>query len=217
MSESKIIEIIGVTSGRASDINLCVEQKACVLLSGEPGAGKTTLLKMMNGLVEPDQGRVLLFNQDIKSLSQYRLLALRQFVSYLGFPRGLVENWTGYQNLCLPLKYHWNMDDHACDKRIRETEVYLGPVRELLGYPVSWLDNEAQRFLTVFRSLVIRPRLLLLDPDEMKLSKPGLLESILGYLFDTQTTAVIADSIYLKNCHMDRFRRFDLYSAGGTP
>ncbi|WP_321495175.1 ATP-binding cassette domain-containing protein [uncultured Desulfobacter sp.] len=217
MSESSIVEITGVSLKSTHEIHLCVEQADRVLISGGEGSGKTTLLKIMNGLVEPEKGKVMLFNNDIRSLSQSGLLKLRQNISYLGFPQGLLENWTVYQNLSLPLKYHWNMDDHGCDRRIEEIEQYLGPIRELLGYPVFWMDSETQRLLTVFRGLVIRPRLLLLDPDEMKLSKPGQLDGILQYVTRTQTTTVITDSIYLKSCAMETFRTFNLTPGGEMP
>lgn len=217
MSESTIIEITGVCLKSAHEIHLCVEQGDRVLISGGAGSGKTTLLKIMNGLVEPEKGKVMLFNNDIQSLCQSELLKLRQHISYLGFPQGLLENWTVYQNLSLPLKYHWKMDDHACDERITETEQYLGPVRELLGYPVFWLDNETRRSLTVFRGLVVRPRLLLLDPDEMNLTEPKQLDGILQYIAKTQTTAVITDSIYLRNCAMEMFRTVHLSTSGEMP
>ena len=91
MPESNIIKIDGVTLNGGTPIHLCVQQGGHVVITGAPGSGKTTLLKIMNGLVEPGTGNVMLFNRDINSLSQSALLRVRQQISYLGFPRGLLE------------------------------------------------------------------------------------------------------------------------------
>ena len=61
------------------DLNLKIEQGEFVSIVGSSGCGKTTTLKMVNGLIEPTSGSVLVNNEDIQTKN---LIELRRGIGY---------------------------------------------------------------------------------------------------------------------------------------
>ena len=59
--------------------NLTVPKGAFVTIIGSSGSGKTTVLKMVNGLVTPDSGRILIKGEDMRQMD---LIALRRQIGY---------------------------------------------------------------------------------------------------------------------------------------
>ncbi|MFN5919813.1 MAG: ATP-binding cassette domain-containing protein, partial [Bacteroidota bacterium] len=55
-----------------NDVSIEVKQGECVGLLGPNGAGKTTTFYMVVGIVKPDEGRVMLDNDDITQLAMYK-------------------------------------------------------------------------------------------------------------------------------------------------
>ena len=61
------------------NFDLTVPQGAFVTIIGSSGSGKTTVLKMVNGLITPDGGRILIKGQDMRQMD---LIALRRQIGY---------------------------------------------------------------------------------------------------------------------------------------
>src|SRR4051812_50060173 len=80
--------------------NVSVEVGAgeCVALIGESGAGKTTLLRCFNRLVDPDQGRVLVGEIDVRELDPF---VLRRRTGYVPQDGGLLPHWRAHRKLRL--------------------------------------------------------------------------------------------------------------------
>ena len=62
-----------------NDVDLAIEEGAFVAIIGSSGCGKTTLLKMVNALVMPDEGEVLVHGQATSSVDP---IELRRTVGY---------------------------------------------------------------------------------------------------------------------------------------
>ena len=56
-----------------AELTLDVPEGAIVMLIGPSGCGKTTILKMMNRLIEPDTGRILLDGEDVTDVNADQL------------------------------------------------------------------------------------------------------------------------------------------------
>src|SRR5207302_6166595 len=81
-----------------SHLNLIVEAGETLVLLGRSGSGKTTALKMVNGLIQPSQGEVLV---EGKATTAWDLVRLRRRIGYVIQDVGLFPHFTVGQNVGL--------------------------------------------------------------------------------------------------------------------
>jgi len=139
-----------------SNINCEIAKGEFVTLLGPSGCGKSTLLRCIAGLTPVDSGQILLDGQDIVPLSPQKRAIGMVFQSYALFPNMTVE-----QNVAFGLKMQKvNPDDSH--KRVIEA-LKLVELHDFASrYPHQLSGGQCQR-VALARSLVTRPRLLLLD------------------------------------------------------
>ena len=153
------------SSGIAVDkLSLDIFEGEFFALLGPSGCGKTTLLRMLAGLEAPDSGRILLDGKELAGAPPHRRPVNMMFQSYALFPHLNVEN-----NVAFGLK----------QDRLSRTEIAARVARmlslvRLEGYekrrPHQLSGGERQR-VALARSLVKRPRVLLLDEPLAALDK----------------------------------------------
>jgi putrescine transport system ATP-binding protein len=133
-------------------------------LLGPSGCGKTTLLRMLAGLETPDSGRILLDGRDLAPIPAYRRPINMMFQSYALFPHLDVEN-----NVAFGLK-----QDRLPKSEIASRVAHMLALVQLEGYgrrkPHQLSGGQCQR-VALARSLVKRPRVLLLDEPLAALDK----------------------------------------------
>lgn len=141
------------------DINLHIAAGSFTTVIGQSGSGKTTLLRLMNGLAQPDSGRVLVRGQD---LAQADLVQLRRSIGYVIQESGLFPHMSIRANIAYVLTLlKWSPE------RIRQRmEELLGIVHltpDLLPrYPHQLSGGQRQR-VGIARALAARPDLILMD------------------------------------------------------
>ncbi|MFT0867951.1 ABC transporter ATP-binding protein [Pseudomonas sp. CAM1A] len=138
------------------NIDCQIERGEFVTLLGPSGCGKSTLLRCIAGLTPVDSGRILLDGQDIVPLSPQKRGIGMVFQSYALFPNMTVE-----QNVAFGLRMQKVKADES-QARVREV-LDLVELGSFAGrYPHQLSGGQCQR-VALARSLVTRPRLLLLD------------------------------------------------------
>ena len=138
------------------DIDCQVERGEFVTLLGPSGCGKSTLLRCIAGLTPVDSGRILLDGQDLVPLSPQKRGIGMVFQSYALFPNMTVE-----QNVAFGLRMQ-KVKPIDTQTRVREALELVELVRFAGRYPHQLSGGQCQR-VALARSLVTRPRLLLLD------------------------------------------------------
>lgn len=139
-----------------NDINCQIERGEFVTLLGPSGCGKSTLLRCIAGLTAVDSGRILLDGNDLVPLSPQKRGIGMVFQSYALFPNMTVE-----QNVAFGLRMQKvNSDDSQA--RVREVLQLVELQDFARRYPHQLSGGQCQR-VALARSLVTRPRLLLLD------------------------------------------------------
>nr|WP_294977387.1 ABC transporter ATP-binding protein [uncultured Pseudomonas sp.] len=138
------------------NIDCRIERGEFVTLLGPSGCGKSTLLRCIAGLTPVDSGQILLDGHDIVPLSPQKRGIGMVFQSYALFPNMTVE-----QNVAFGLRMQ-KVPAAESAQRVREVleMVELGPLNS--RYPHQLSGGQCQR-VALARSLVTRPRLLLLD------------------------------------------------------
>ncbi|MEN2428133.1 osmoprotectant ABC transporter ATP-binding protein OsmV [Chromobacterium vaccinii] len=135
------------------------EGEICVLL-GPSGCGKTTTMKMINRLIEPTSGKVLIGGEDTAGIDT---VTLRRHIGYVIQQIGLFPNMTIEENITVvPRMLGW--DKKRCRERARELMhmVALDPDRFLQRYPREMSGGQQQR-IGVIRALAADAPVLLMD------------------------------------------------------
>ena len=137
-------------------VDLVVQEGEFVTLLGPSGCGKSTLLKMVAGLLEPTEGRLLLWRKPVAQLEQsQRKLA---FV----FQAPTLMPWASVAaNVRLPLDLAGVARSEA-DGRVAEALSLVGLTRFAAALPRN-LSGGMQMRVSIARSLVVHPNLLLMD------------------------------------------------------
>ncbi len=150
----------GQTFNAVDNVNLNVpEGEMCVLL-GPSGCGKTTTLKMINRLIAPTSGKILINGEDTSALDT---VTLRRNIGYVIQQIGLFPNMTIEENITVvPRMLGW--DKKQCRDRASElmSMVALDPNKFLHRYPKEMSGGQQQR-IGVIRALAADPPVLLMD------------------------------------------------------
>jgi len=143
----------------AQDVSFHVDQGEIVALLGENGAGKSTVIKMLAGVYKPDRGRMLLSGADLDAPG------VRKQISFVHQTLGLVDWMTVAENIAQSLGYPRRFGLISA-RGMREQAL---EVLEAVG---GGIDPDARIFdlprterslLAIARSLVSKPKLLVLD------------------------------------------------------
>jgi osmoprotectant transport system ATP-binding protein len=146
--------------GAVEDLSLEIPAgKICVLV-GPSGCGKTTSLKMVNRLIEPTSGRILIGDTDV---ARRDVIELRRSIGYVIQQVGLFPHLTVGENVAtVPRLLGWE----PARQRERAAEllelVGLEPARYSARYPSALSGGERQR-VGVARALAADPPVLLMD------------------------------------------------------
>jgi osmoprotectant transport system ATP-binding protein len=151
-----------VDGGRAiiDRLNLRVEQGETLVLLGESGCGKTTTLRLVNRLLAPTSGKVIV---EGKATTDWDVIRLRRRTGYVIQEAGLFPHFTVERNVALvPSLEHW--DEARVRARVREllSLVGLEAARFAERYPRELSGGQRQR-VGVARALAADPPLLLMD------------------------------------------------------
>lgn len=142
------------------DLSFDVEAGETLVLLGRSGSGKTTALKMVNGLLLPSAGAVLI---EGISTTAWDLIRLRRRIGYVIQDAGLFPHFTVAANVGLvPRLEGWQLRD--IDVRVEGllTQIGLLPAQFATRYPRELSGGQRQR-VGVARALAADPPLLLLD------------------------------------------------------
>jgi osmoprotectant transport system ATP-binding protein len=142
------------------DVSLRIASGELVALLGESGSGKTTLLRMVNRLVEPDQGSVSIDGRDVQSVDA---TTLRRGIGYVIQQAGLFPHLTVGDNVAVvPQLVGWPAVEISA--RVDELLALVGlpPAEYRERFPDELSGGQRQR-VGVARALAARPKVLLLD------------------------------------------------------
>ena len=143
-----------------SHLSFAVQQGETLVLLGESGCGKTTTLKLINRLLLPTAGQVMVEN---KATTEWDPIRLRRRTGYVIQEGGLFPHFTVARNVALvPSLERW--DESKIKQRVDEllSLVGLDPNEFVQRYPAELSGGQRQR-VGVARALAAEPPLLLLD------------------------------------------------------
>src|SRR6266446_414948 len=143
-----------------SGISLAVSQGETLVLLGRSGSGKTTLLRLINGLLMPSQGEILVNGRSTAALD---LIRLRRAIGYVIQEAGLFPHFTVAENIGLvPALEKWDAPRIAARVEELLRLVGLDPAEFAARRPRELSGGQRQR-VGVARALAADPPILLMD------------------------------------------------------
>ncbi len=144
------------------DINLKIEKGENLVVFGKSGSGKSVLIKCLVGLIEPDDGKVVLLGKDISELKDEELNILRKKVGFLFQSAALYDSMTVRENLEFPLRDLKSKPKEEIDALVIEALKNVGLEAAIDKMP-SELSGGMRKRVGLARTLILKPEIILYD------------------------------------------------------
>jgi lipoprotein-releasing system ATP-binding protein len=152
-----------ITNTILPDISFEVKKGEFSSITGTSGSGKTTLLYLMGGLDKPTEGRIYLDGEEISSLKEEELAAMRNkklgFIYQFHF---LLPEFTALENVMMPMLARGRTSIPRARKKAKQLLDQLGLADKLSSKPNQLSGGQQQR-VAIARALGNDPVLLLAD------------------------------------------------------
>lgn len=141
------------------NISLTMDRGDFCTLIGSSGAGKTTLLRLINGLIKPDSGQVLINGENIATMD---IIKLRRNIGYVIQSIGLFPHMSIFDNINYVLSLKGE-DRSVGNERVKDLIKLVGMAEsDLKKYPSQLSGGQKQR-VGVARALAADPEIILMD------------------------------------------------------
>lgn len=184
-------------------ISCSLDKGDLVAIVGESGSGKTTLLNILYGLTEYDEGSCKIKNINLQSLSLKEKQKFRHdYMGYVPQDYGLIEEWTVYDNIMLPLMFYKEDSFKRDVARLKSmfNSMHLDYSKYIYRKASLLSGGEKQR-VAIARALITNPQILIADEltsaldYEMSINIVSLLQNLsksgLTIVFSTHDKAIL--------------------------
>jgi branched-chain amino acid transport system ATP-binding protein len=155
------------------EVSLRADPGMCVAVIGPNGAGKSTLMNAIAGLVKPTGGRVLLDGRDVTGLAAHELVRLG--IGLVPEGRHLFPSLTVMENLRMAQRAGRQRGGRTTVSEVISTFPVLG---ERAAVAAMRLSGGEQQMLAIGRTLMLAPRVILLDEPSIGLA-PRLVREVM--------------------------------------
>lgn len=145
------------------NFNLVLQKGENVVVLGKSGSGKSVLIKCIIGLLQPDDGEIEVFGEDITLLDHMHLDMVRAKIGFLFQSNALYDSMTVRENLEFPLRRHWiQITQQEVNELVMEAlnDVGLGHTVDMM--PVE-LSGGMRKRIALARTLILKPEIILYD------------------------------------------------------
>src|ERR1044071_6410658 len=143
-------------------VNLKVYRGEVLVILGGSGTGKSVTLRHMLGLEAPDDGRVIVEEEDITELPEEELYRVRKKFGMLFQSGALFDSMTVFENIAFPLREHTDMSEEEIGRAVRDKLELVNLPNTAHLMPVD-LSGGMRKRVGRARSIVLDPKMILYD------------------------------------------------------
>lgn len=143
-------------------VSFDVPEGSTFVLLGRSGSGKSVLFRHLDGLLQPDRGRVVLDGHDLSHLGRGELEVLRRELGIQFQGNALLDSLTVFDNVALPLREIGHQKPAAVRERVRETLELLSLTDAAQEMPGN-LSGGMMKRVAFARAIALKPKILLSD------------------------------------------------------
>ncbi len=143
-------------------LNLTIRDGETMVIIGRSGVGKSVLLKHIIGLMQPDEGQVVVDGEDISELKGKALTAFRMGFGMLFQGAALFDSMTVGENVAFALREHTRMSEEEIQVRIRECLSLVG-LKGIEHLKPAELSGGMKKRVGLARALAVKPKVILYD------------------------------------------------------
>lgn len=144
-------------------VNLQLFPHENVVILGKSGSGKSVLIKCLVGLLDVDEGEVLVLGKSIPELSQSELDYIRTEVGFLFQGSALYDSMTVRENLRFPLRRHPERKLGANEEQLIRDALRNVGLEHAIDLMPAELSGGMKRRVALARTLILKPRIILYD------------------------------------------------------
>lgn len=194
MTEKLVVENISKSYGSASggrqviqvlkDISFSVSEGEIISIIGPTGCGKTTLLRIIDGIIQPESGRVFVDGEDVRSFKIPPFAMVFQNFNLFPWRSALKNVEFGMEALHIPAEER--------EKKAKELLELIG-LRGYEKFHPHELSGGMQQRVGLARALAINPKVILFDEPFSSIDlllRESLQEEVLKILYATKKTAI---------------------------
>ena len=179
-------------------INLEIQKGQITVVIGGSGSGKSVLLKHIIGLLQPDEGRIVLDDTNLVNCSYRELQQARTRFGMLFQDAALFDSMTVYENIAFPLREHRDYDEATIADLVKEKLSQVG-LSGIETKKPSELSGGMRKRVGLARAIVLNPEIILYDEPTTGLD-PIMSQAIDELIVDTQqhlkcTSVIISHDI----------------------
>lgn len=186
-------------------VNLKIQKGESLAVIGRSGCGKSVLLKHIVGLLNPDEGEVIIEGQSLNEVDQKQLYQLRRKFGFLFQGAALFDSMTVFENVSLPLvENNYGYSKEEIEKNVAE-KLYLVGLPNIQNLKPAELSGGMKKRVGLARALITNPNYVLYDEPTTGLD-PIMSDSIdelikdLSEKINVTTIIVTHDMFSVKNC-----------------
>lgn len=144
-----------------NDINIFIPSGSLISIKGKPGSGKTKLFNVLGLKEKASIGNLFILGKNISKLNRNELSSLHSEISLVCDEADLINNLGVKENIIFPLIIT-NKSKDEIETAVNELVSWLN-LNTILKKKITELSNYEKKMIRFARSIILRPRVLLLD------------------------------------------------------
>lgn len=166
-----MIQLKNINTEYFSDLSFEIGMSVSCNIIADSDAGKKALFNLLTGRQKPGRGNVFIFDKDIYSLSEYEYIKLFTRVGMVLTRGGIISNLKVWENIILPVQYHYGKKAEAVEdivlgilrKLLPDLDRQAGGMAEYMGKLTGPLPLHEKRIIGLVRTLLMGPELMIYD------------------------------------------------------